>query len=192
MVTETTDPRPQLRAALDQTQRQVDTLQPNQMDLPTPCAEFDVKTLVAHLVAVLRKLTAVGRGGDMMRVADPADVAVGECADAFRDARSEFEQVWAVDDKLAENFTLVWGKMTGLELLDAYTHEFTVHAWDLDQATGRGSELDPALAEAALNWYSRTIGEAGRVEGGPFAPAVPVAADADVHTRLAGFVGRPV
>ena len=187
-----TDPRPQLRATLDQTQRQVDTVRPSQLDLPTPCAEFDLQTLLAHLVAVLRKLTIVGHGGDMTLVADPATAVVDEWADVFQRARSEFDQTWAVDGKLVEDFALAWGTMTGTELLDAYTHEFTVHAWDLSQATSRSGELDPELAEAALDWFSRNIGEDDRVEGGPFGAAVPVARDADIYTLLAGFVGRPV
>lgn len=192
MTVETTDPRPQLQASLDQTQREVESIQPHQLGLSTPCAEFDVKTLLAHLVAVLRKLAVVGRGGDMTQVADPADDAVADWTAAFRRTRSDFDQVWAVDDKLAEDFRLAWGTMTGSALLDAYAHEFTVHAWDLAQVTGLQRELDPRLAEAALDWYTHNVGEPDRVEGGPFAPAVPVAAEADVYTRLAGYVGRRI
>ncbi|SDS78447.1 TIGR03086 family metal-binding protein [Microlunatus soli] len=146
-----TDPRRQICAALDQTQRQVDAVHPSQLALPTPCAEFDLKMLLAHLVAVLRKLTLVGDGRDMTLVTDPANDVVEECADVFRSARSEFDQVWAADGKLGEDFALVWGTMTRNELLDAYTHEFTVHAWDLAQVTGRRVELDPVLAHAALD-----------------------------------------
>ena len=77
-------------------------------------------------------------------------------------------------------------------MLDAYTHEFTVHAWDLAQATDRGDDLDPGLAETALDWFTRNLTAEDRGEGGPFAPAVPVPDTADVYLRLAGHVGRPV
>jgi uncharacterized protein (TIGR03083 family) len=67
------DPRPGLGAALDQTQRQIDATKPDDFGRSTPCAEYDVKTLLAHLFAVLRTLAVVGNGGDMTQVGDPAD-----------------------------------------------------------------------------------------------------------------------
>lgn len=47
---ESPDPRPQLGATLDQTQRQVGAIEPADLGGPTPCAEYDVRTLLAHLV----------------------------------------------------------------------------------------------------------------------------------------------
>lgn len=82
--------------------------------------------------------------------------------------------------------------MTGRQLLAAYCHEFTVHAWELHRTTGRGGELDPALSEAALAWFRRNVPAEGRSGEGPFAPAVEVGDGVDVHTRLAAYVGRPV
>lgn len=193
MTSQTTDPRPQLAAALDQTQRQVDLIRPDQLRSATPCPDFDAGTMIAHLVAVLRKLAVVSRGGDMTGVADPAiDVGDDDGWAAFRRARDEFETAWTDGLKLGEEFAVPWGSMTGKDLLDAYVHEFTVHAWDLAQVTGSRTELDPDLAEAALDWFGRNIGPENRGEGGPYGPIVPVAPDADSYTRLTGFVGRAV
>ena len=36
--------------ALDETARLVGGVRPDQMDLPTPCSDWDVRTLIAHLV----------------------------------------------------------------------------------------------------------------------------------------------
>lgn len=186
------DPQRQLRAALDQTQRQVAAIQSTDLNQSTPCGEYDVRTLLAHLIAVLRKLEVVGRGGDMARVTDPADDLADDWADVFRRARIDLDQIWAPGSVLDTNYSVPWGSMTGHELLDAYAHEFTVHAWDLSRVTGLDNELDPVLATAALDWYSRNVPADSRPEGGPFAPAVAVADDADEYTRLAGFVGRLV
>jgi uncharacterized protein (TIGR03086 family) len=100
--------------------------------------------------------------------------------------------VWTPDSTLDTSYTVPWGTMTGREFLVAYAHEFTVHAWDLSRVTGRGSDLDPLLAEAALSWYSLNVPADARPAGGPFAPAVIVDCDADAYSRLAGFVGRHV
>lgn len=184
------DPRPQMRAALDQTEHQLELLDDADLSRATPCAEFDVRTLVEHLVAVLRKLATVGRGGDMTAVADPADDLRDPLLEEFRRARADLDEVWANDPALDQDHTLAWGVMTGRDLLDAYAHEFTVHAWDLALVTDRVQELDSGLAEAALDWYSRNVPADDRSVEGPFGPVVEVADDADVYTRLAGFVGR--
>lgn len=184
------DPRPQMRSALDQTEQQVEALADDDLSRATPCAAYDVQTLIAHLVAVLRKLATVGRGGPMSAVSDPAVDLTGLLLEEFRRARTDLEDVWADDAALDRDHTLVWGVLTGRELLDAYAHEFTVHAWDLARATGREQDLDPVLAEAGLDWFARNVSPDDRSDDGPFGPVVEVSADADVHTRLAGFVGR--
>jgi uncharacterized protein (TIGR03086 family) len=188
----TPDPRPRLSAALDQTEHQINAIGNADLGLPTPCAEYDLRTLLAHLVAVLRKLTSLGNGEGMTHVKDPADDHPDHWGETFRSARADLEQVWTPDSALGKTYTLPWATLTGHELLEAYTHEFTVHAWDLSRVTDRANDLDPVLAEAALDWFTRNLTAEDRSEGGPFAPAVEVAADADVYLRLAAYVGRPV
>lgn len=185
-----TDPRPPLSAALGQTQLQVGAIRSTDLDRPTPCAGYDVRTLLAHLVAVLRKLTVVRHGGDFAAVADPA-VALGDDGPAASShARGDLERAWGPDPALAVSYALPYGTMTGRELIDAYSHEFTVHAGDLHRALGRDDDLDPRLAEAALDWYSRNVLADQHSEDGPFAPVVRVGEDAGPYTKLAAFVGR--
>lgn len=186
------DPRLRLGAALDQVQRQIDAVSPADLGRPTPCSEFDVDTLLAHLVAVVRKVALVGAGGDMREVADPAAERPADWATSLRQARGDIDREWAPDARLEARYGLPWGPMTGRAFLNAYAHEFTVHAWDLAAVTGRHEDLDPDLAEAALSWYVRNVPADARPAGGPFGPAVPVDAGADAYTRLAGFVGRAV
>lgn len=115
-----TDPRPQLAAALDQTQRQVDAIGADDLGRPTPCADYDVRLLLAHLLAVLRKLEVVGRGGDMTGVSDPADDVTEGWGDVIRRARVDLERTWSVDASLEHSCRLPWGTMTGREVLEAY------------------------------------------------------------------------
>ncbi|WP_147915837.1 TIGR03086 family metal-binding protein [Ruania zhangjianzhongii] len=190
VVDATVDPRPQLARALDQVEHQIAELRPHDFGRSTPCAEYDARTLLAHLVAVLRKLEVVRHGGDMTQVNDPATDLHGDEDAAFRHARTAFERAWEADSALGPDYTLAWGTMPGRALLDAYTHEFTVHAWDLSQVTGRGDDLDPVLAHAALDWFSRNVPAEDRSEDGPFAPVVAIANDAGPYARLAAFVGR--
>lgn len=69
-----------------------------------------------------------------------------------------------------------------------YTTDVFMHTWDLARATGQDERLDPQtcadlLAEMApIEELLRTSGQYG--------PRVQVPDDADVQTRLLGFIGR--
>ncbi|QBI54358.1 TIGR03086 family metal-binding protein [Streptomonospora litoralis] len=187
--TETTDPRPRFDRALDQTDHLVAAVLPGELAAPTPCAEYDVRALCGHMVAVLDKLARLGAGRSAAEVPDVVDVA-DDHAGAFRRARAEVEHVWRDDAVLDRRIALPWATLPGREALTAYTHEFTVHSWDLAHATNRRTGLDEALAADALAWFARFEPSEARGEQGPFGAAVPVPDDADAYTRLAGFVGR--
>lgn len=162
----------------------------HQLDNSTPCADYDVRRLLGHVVAVLRKLARVGVGGDARDVADPVANIDDGWAAAFDQARGELERVWADDAMLDQMFTLPWATLSGRAVLDAYTHEFTVHSWDLAHATGRLTELDADLAARALVSFREFVPAERRAEQGPFGPPVPVAHDADPYTQLAAYLGR--
>ena len=185
------DPRPTFARALDQAGRQVAAVSPDELSNRTPCADYDVRALLGHVVAVLRKLTRVATGGDARDVPDVIDgIADDGWASAFVQARSEVERVWADDDLLDRMVELPWATLPGRVALEAYTHEFTAHAWDLAHATRRLADLDPDLAARAFEAFSKFAPPEARSEKGPFGPAVPVSDDADVYTRLAAYLGR--
>ena len=79
-----------------------------------------MRTLVAHLVAVLRKLTVVAGGGDMCAVPDPADDPYAGEGRTFRLARADLDRAWSADATLGDGYALPWGGMSGRQLLDAY------------------------------------------------------------------------
>jgi uncharacterized protein (TIGR03086 family) len=185
------DPRPLFARSLDQAEHQVAAVRPAQMTHRTPCAAYDVRALLGHVVAVLHKIARVGGGAD---VRDAPDVIEGidddGWAGAFTRARGEVERVWADDGTLDRMVTLPWATLPGRAVLDAYTHEFTAHSWDLAHATGRLAPLDPDLAARALAAFPEFAPPEERSGQGPFGPVVPVPADADVYTRLAAYLGR--
>lgn len=185
------DPRPVFARALDQAEQQVVNVGPGQLDNRTPCADYDVRALLGHMVAVLRKIARVGTGGDAR---DVPDVIYGiddeGWGSAFHQARSELKEVWADDAMLDRMVALPWATLPGRAALDAYTHEFTVHSWDLAHATGRLAQLDPDLAVQALDAFPKFAPPEARSGQGPFGPVVPVSDDADAYTKLAAYLGR--
>ena len=65
-----------------------------------------------------------------------------------------------------------------------------IHTWDLGKAVGHGGQLPDDLAAAALEGSRVRITPDRRGPGKGYAAEVPVAADAPVQDRLAGFLGR--
>ncbi|MEV0650607.1 maleylpyruvate isomerase N-terminal domain-containing protein [Phytomonospora sp. NPDC050363] len=87
------DPRPLFARAVDQAERQVLAVRPGELGGGTPCADYDVRALLGHMVSVLRKLARVGSGLDARDVAD----AFAEFAPAgSRGAEGKFGPVVAV------------------------------------------------------------------------------------------------
>jgi uncharacterized protein (TIGR03086 family) len=69
-----------------------------------------------------------------------------------------------------------------------YTSDVFMHTWDLARATGQDERLDPQAC-ADLLAEMAPIEELMR-SSGQYGPRVPVPDDADVQTRLLGFIGR--
>jgi uncharacterized protein (TIGR03086 family) len=185
------DPRPLLARSLDQTEHQIAAVRPEELDNRTPCVDYDVRALLGHVVAVLHKVARVGTGADARDVPDVIDgIDDDGWARAFTRARTDAERVWADDGKLDRMVTLPWATLPGRVALDAYTHEFTAHSWDIAYATDRLAHLDRDLAVRALDAFPRFAPPEERSEQGPFGPIVPVPDDADVYARLASYLGR--
>jgi uncharacterized protein (TIGR03086 family) len=63
-----------------------------------------------------------------------------------------------------------------------------MHTWDLARATGQDERLDAQTCADLLAGMA-AIEDLMR-SSGQFGPPVPVPGDADVQTRLLGFIGR--
>ncbi|WP_419993836.1 TIGR03086 family metal-binding protein [Streptomyces boninensis] len=185
------DPRPLFAQAVDQAEQQIAAVRPTELGLSTPCDDYDLRALLGHMLAVLRKLARAGAGEDAREVGDVIEgIADTDWLKAFTETRAEVEAIWADDTLLDRMVTLPWGTMPGRAVVDAYTHEFTVHSWDVAHATGRLNDLDPSLAIQALNAFTEYAPPESRSEEGKFGPVIEVPDDADPYTRLAAYMGR--
>jgi len=180
---------------------------PDQLDLTTPCDQFDVRTLLGHLVAVLGRVTVLGRGEPAMSAPQiVTGVADDHWSNAWRSAAHGVQSVWQDDALLEGTYVLPWATKTGPELLLTYASEVSVHTWDLARATGQEVTWhEPTLAAAYENMVEALPGE-GRVAAfaafrakmpppmrdapAPFDEVVQVAADAPMIDRLVAWNGR--
>lgn len=195
------DPRHVLARAVAAGTATVAAVRPDQLDDPTPCAEMDVRHLLGHLVSVLDRLAALGRGEDPFAVVESTDH--DDWAGAWADAAHRVQAAWTDDDVLARPMALPWQQGTGADILLGYVNEVVVHTWDLAAATDQRPVWDdhvvtvalermPALpAEGRLQMFEQISADMGLAEVAvPFAEVVPVDADAPAIDRLVAWNGR--
>ncbi|MFJ7968203.1 TIGR03086 family metal-binding protein [Streptomyces sp. NPDC096324] len=186
------DPRPLYTRAAAQIASLIAAVRPEQLDGVTPCAEFDVRLLLSHLVGGTRRIAVIGAGGDGLAVRPFADgVPDDGWSAAYDEAREQVRVAWADDTRLDAAVRVPWGETAGRIALAGYVMEAVTHTWDLWEALGRPLELDPELAEFALTIAARVLPDEGREDAElPFGAVVPAPEGADAYGRLAAWMGR--
>ncbi|MEU7048891.1 TIGR03086 family metal-binding protein [Streptomyces eurythermus] len=185
-----TDPRPLYTRATAQAARVIQTVRPEQLTAPTPCAEFDVRALLGHVVGGTRRIALVGEAGDGQGEPMIAPDVPDDCwAGAYDEVRERALKAWESDERMASSVTVPWGEISGRAALSAYVMETVTHTWDLSEAIGRPLELDPELAEFSLAVAREALPEGPR-EGRPFDAPVPAPEGAGAYERLAAWLGR--
>ncbi|MEV7595071.1 TIGR03086 family metal-binding protein [Streptomyces sp. NPDC089922] len=185
------DPRTDLAAAVALAGRTLSAVRPGQYDAPTPCEEFDVRRLSSHLVAVVRRIAVIGRGEDPFSVPSFADeIADGGWAAAWGPGAREVAEVWADPGVLGRQLRLPMGVLPGTAAAAVYTHELTVHTWDLARATGQDPAWDPALIERVIAVVRRALPAEPRGGRIPFGDVVEVDPQAPAIDRLVAWTGR--
>jgi uncharacterized protein (TIGR03086 family) len=174
-----------LERALDQATGVVGGVRPEQMGLPTPCEEWDVRRLLAHMGGGLRR-TLANVSGEPPPPAAAEDVMDGATYGAMAQA---LLAAWRRPGALERTYHLPFGDLPGPAFAGFGAMEAVIHTWDLAKATGQTGALDPQLAEIALGMVMQRI-PAERGAEMPFKSAVPVPADAPAYDRLAGYLGR--
>jgi uncharacterized protein (TIGR03086 family) len=183
-----TDPRILFSRAATQTESIIAAVRPEQAGLPTPCAEWDVRTLVSHTAGAVTRIALVGEGADALSLPPFTDLGDDWLA-AYRKAAARAAAAWADDAKLDALFAVPWGKVPGRIAVAGYVREVLAHGWDLACATGQPTELDPELGAFALEVSQRSLPADGR-DGIPFGPVVRAPAGAGVYAQLAAWLGR--
>jgi uncharacterized protein (TIGR03086 family) len=202
------DPLPLFAAATDTATEVIDAVRADQLANPTPCTEYDVRQLLRHLVGVLPRVVAMGRGDDPMRVTAPDidGLPDDDVLPTWRVVVAEAKAAWADDAALERTIALPWATDTGAAALLGYVSEITVHTWDIAHATGQSPAWNEEAVENAYALMREWLPGVGRAEifvevrkeMGPaaasapdaFAELVPVPDDAPIIDRLVAWNGR--
>ncbi|MDO0925616.1 TIGR03086 family metal-binding protein [Streptomyces sp. TG1A-8] len=187
-----TDPRPVYTRATEQAAAVIRTVRPEQLGDPTPCSEYDVRALLAHVVGGTRRTAVVGEGGDGFAV-DPSVGGVGDdgWAAAYDEVRARVLKAWESDERMTTTVRVPWGEVPGHAALSGYVMEIVTHTWDLAEALGRPHGLDPELAEFALANARRVLPDSRpRDAATPFDARREASEGAGAYERLAAWMGR--
>jgi uncharacterized protein (TIGR03086 family) len=175
------------------TQRVVDGVKPDQLENSTPCTDWDVRALLAHIVGVNEVFAAALRGEDPKATSDE-DILGDDPAAAYRASMQEAIAAWSSPDVLEQTLHLPFGHMPAAFAIGIHFIDNLVHRWDLAMATGQDPLLNAESAGLALqmvqNNFAALPADQVRGPGKPFGEIVDWAPDAPVHERLVAFLGR--
>jgi uncharacterized protein (TIGR03086 family) len=158
-------------------------------DARTPCAEYDAKAMVDHLIGWLQVFESGSHGrrfeGDASSYRsgdDPAGeyraLAAG-LVEGWREHGFDRTVPMMGDDPMPASMVF---NMTLMEEL--------THGWDLAVATGQPVPYTDEEAAETLARAEKTLPAQYRGEGMSFGEIVEVSADAPPMDRLVGFMGR--
>ncbi|MCZ7457135.1 TIGR03086 family metal-binding protein [Streptomyces sp. WMMC940] len=159
---------------------------------PTPCPEYAVRELLAHVIG----LSAAFRDAARKDFGPSTAVDPGTVEWVLRDG-------WRSDlPRLLHEMVNAWRdpgawdgdtRAGGIVLPAAVAgrvalNELLVHGWDLARATGQDYAPDEAALRVSYGLLAPAADDGGR--GGMFGPVVPVPDDAPLLDRVIGLSGR--
>jgi uncharacterized protein (TIGR03086 family) len=159
----------------------------------TPCSQWDVRTLVHHLLSEQRWVPPMFEGLTIEQVGGrfDGDLLGGDAAawpQLVASAMAEAHAAVAQPGALERTVHLSFGDASGHEYVTQLTADLAIHAWDLARATGQDAALDPGAVALLLPW---TEASAGLISGsGMFGPPIDTGPGAPGDVRLLGLLGR--
>jgi uncharacterized protein (TIGR03086 family) len=151
--------------------RLVNEVGPDQWSQPTPCEDWDVRTLVNHVVGEERWTVPLMEGRTIAEVGDSLDGdLLGDDPVAAASAAAREAEVAAA--RTIAKVHLSYGDEEPDEYLRQLAADHLIHGWDLAAAIGADTRLDPDLVDEVAGWFAgreeiyRSSGAIGeRVEG---------------------------
>ena len=149
------------------------------LDAVTPCDEWDVRTLLNHMLEIQSYLAtrASGRQASPPSPHPPELLGEDPLAD-FERARADTIEAFDQPGVLEKT-----GPLLGIAASDQL-----IHGWDLAKATGQDTTMPAGLAEEVYGLIHGRFTEDQRK--GVFKPEVEVRAEASAEDRLLAYTGR--
>lgn len=152
------------------------------LSTPTPCTEFTVGQLEAHLLGSLSSLA--GLAGSTLAP------STGDLESRIADAAAHTVETW-MERGLEGTVQAGPGALPATLAAGILSVEFLVHAWDFATATGQKVVVSDEVAGYVLDLAEQIITPDLRESAG-FDPAIHISRDAPALDRVIAFTGRSV
>jgi uncharacterized protein (TIGR03086 family) len=151
----------------------------NKLDATTPCEEWDVRTLMNHMLETQQYFVGSARGLDVSPPShEPPEILGEDPVSDFVVARTETLRTFGEDGVIEK---------TGPSLGIAFSDQL-LHGWDLAKASGQDTAMPDGLAEAAYQVIHGNFTDEQRK--GVFGPEIEVPDTASAQERLLAYSGR--
>ncbi|MEN3534895.1 TIGR03086 family metal-binding protein [Microbispora sp. ZYX-F-249] len=182
------------RRAVRASVEMVAKVRPDDLGRPTPCADWNLAGLLAHMTAQHHGFAAAAEG----RGADPDAWRAPPAPDPVRAYAAAAERVtaaFAAEGVLDRGFVLpevgVDAPFPAVQAIGFHFIDYLVHGWDVARALGIDYVPDPDLAEAA--WpIALAVPDGGyrRRPGAAFAPSLPAPPGTSRFDQVLARLGR--
>lgn len=150
---------------------------------PTPCGDWDLGSLIGHMIAHNRAWALSASG-------TPADGSVWDSvaySDSFASTASDVSAAFEKCD-LDRLDVYGYGRISLDTALRMHIVDYVIHGWDVAASIGVPFEVDASLVEAADD-IMRAFPDSPRPNRA-FGVKVPVPSSAPVLAQFLGYVGR--
>jgi uncharacterized protein (TIGR03086 family) len=158
----------------------------DQLGDATPCAEFNVKELLRHIIGGLQMLESAAKGD---KAEMPGEDIVGpDPAAQYDEGRAKLLAAIKEPGVLERTWQMPFGDLPGQMMAGIAFMEHLTHAWDVRKATGQPADLPEDVVKECLELI-RPMDAMLRMPG-VCGPAVAVPDSASLTDQLVGFMGR--
>jgi uncharacterized protein (TIGR03086 family) len=177
--------------AVDHTGRIVAGVTPDQLDQPTPCADWDVRALLNHTIGGVHMFDDAAQEKEFDTSRFQRDMVGPDPGDSYEVGAAKLKETLRQPGVLDRTWTMPFGATPGQIAIGIATVETLQHGWDVAKATGQKTDRDPEMMEAAMAAAQLFPPDIVR-QPGVFGPEVECVSDAPIEDRLAAFLGRQV
>ena len=157
-------------------------IDPDQLEAPTPCADFTVRGVLEHMIGGATAFAAAFRGEDA------PEAALDDPLERFGPALADLAEAVSAPGALDRTIAAPFGEVPGDTFARFVVLDGLVHGWDMATATGQVYDPPRELVEA-VDGFARQALDPLR-DGQTFADAVEPETTASPIEQLAAYTGR--
>ena len=150
----------------------------SQLDAPSNCDGWTVRTLMNHILQTQRYFAGTARGEDVQLSPDPPELLSDDPSADFERARADMLRTFGEPEVLEKT-----GPALGIAFSD-----LLLHGWDLAVSTRQDATRPQGLPDAAYEMIHGRFTDEQRK--GVFKPEIGVGPDASAQTKLLAYTGR--